>query len=145
MLFCCCIYEGTLSSLQNSETVAAKRKKARCQRQVTPRCPQPCSVKHLWVIMAGKHGANQLDVSALSCEQQQTLRHFKIKTRIANESYLMSHPEVDVMVGDFVSGEMSSNSQVCIQKCFFKGPLTSVSLLQITSPTQTFTQVLSQK
>nr|XP_043889412.1 RIIa domain-containing protein 1 [Solea senegalensis] len=52
--------------------------------------------------MAGKHGANQLDVSALSCEQQQTLRHFKIKTRIANESYLMSHPEVDVMVGDFV-------------------------------------------
>uniref|UniRef100_A0A672J672 RIIa domain-containing protein 1 n=1 Tax=Salarias fasciatus TaxID=181472 RepID=A0A672J672_SALFA len=42
------------------------------------------------------------DVSVLNSEQQEKLRQFKIKTRIDNERYLRSHPEVDVLIGGFL-------------------------------------------
>ncbi|KAI3360495.1 hypothetical protein L3Q82_002382 [Scortum barcoo] len=54
--------------------------------------------------MAGKDEAlTKLDVGVLSAEQQEKLRQFKIKTRINNEKYLRSHPEVEVLIGDFLS------------------------------------------
>uniref|UniRef100_A0A3Q3A010 RIIa domain-containing protein n=1 Tax=Kryptolebias marmoratus TaxID=37003 RepID=A0A3Q3A010_KRYMA len=40
--------------------------------------------------------------SVLSAEYQEKLRQFKIKTRIDNEKYLRAHPEVDVMIGEFL-------------------------------------------
>ncbi|XP_035528694.1 RIIa domain-containing protein 1 [Morone saxatilis] len=52
--------------------------------------------------MAGKGGVAKLDVGVLSAEQQEKLRQFKIKTRIDNEKYLRSHPEVEVVIGDFL-------------------------------------------
>nr|XP_046256845.1 RIIa domain-containing protein 1 [Scatophagus argus] len=53
-------------------------------------------------MMAGKGGLAKLDVGLLSAEQQEKLRQFKIKTRIENEKYLRSHPEVEVLIGDFL-------------------------------------------
>ncbi|XP_034553320.1 RIIa domain-containing protein 1 [Notolabrus celidotus] len=53
-------------------------------------------------MMAGRGGLKKLDVSVLSAEQQEKLREFKIKTRIDNERYLRSHPEVDVLIGNFL-------------------------------------------
>ncbi|XP_042280423.1 RIIa domain-containing protein 1 [Thunnus maccoyii] len=53
-------------------------------------------------MMAGKGGLTKLDVGVLSAEQQEKLRQFKIKTRIENEKYLRSHPEVEVLIGDFL-------------------------------------------
>ncbi|XP_061144541.1 RIIa domain-containing protein 1-like isoform X2 [Syngnathus typhle] len=38
----------------------------------------------------------------LNAEQLEKLRQFKIQTRIDNEHYLMAHPEVEVMVEDFL-------------------------------------------
>ncbi|XP_053182957.1 RIIa domain-containing protein 1 [Scomber japonicus] len=52
--------------------------------------------------MAGKDGLVKLDVGVLSAEQQEKLRQFKIKTRVENEKYLRSHPEVEVLIGDFL-------------------------------------------
>ncbi|XP_070768534.1 RIIa domain-containing protein 1 [Enoplosus armatus] len=52
--------------------------------------------------MAGKEGLAKLDVGALSAEQQEKLRQFKINTRVDNEKYLRSHPEVEVLIGDFL-------------------------------------------
>ncbi|XP_068591422.1 RIIa domain-containing protein 1 [Cebidichthys violaceus] len=52
--------------------------------------------------MAGNGGLAKLDVGVLSAEQQEKLRHFKIKTRVDNETYLRSHPEVEVLIGDFL-------------------------------------------
>ncbi|XP_008285958.1 RIIa domain-containing protein 1 [Stegastes partitus] len=52
--------------------------------------------------MAGKGGLSKLDVGVLSTEQQEKLRQFKIKTRIDNEKYLRSHPEVELLIGDFL-------------------------------------------
>ncbi|KAM8734553.1 RIIa domain-containing protein 1 [Acanthopagrus schlegelii] len=52
--------------------------------------------------MAGRDGSLKLDVGVLSAEQQEKLRQFKIKTRIDNETYLRSHPEVDALIGDFL-------------------------------------------
>uniref|UniRef100_A0A3B4FA22 RIIa domain-containing protein n=1 Tax=Pundamilia nyererei TaxID=303518 RepID=A0A3B4FA22_9CICH len=52
--------------------------------------------------MAETGGVTKLDVSVLNAEQQEKLRQFKIKTRIDNERYLRSHPEVDVLIGDFL-------------------------------------------
>ncbi|XP_043935876.1 RIIa domain-containing protein 1 isoform X1 [Protopterus annectens] len=42
------------------------------------------------------------DPGALSRVQQEKLRQFKINTRISNERYLRSHPEVELLVSDFV-------------------------------------------
>ncbi|XP_029958454.1 RIIa domain-containing protein 1 [Salarias fasciatus] len=47
-------------------------------------------------------GREKPDVSVLNSEQQEKLRQFKIKTRIDNERYLRSHPEVDVLIGGFL-------------------------------------------
>ncbi|KAF7669748.1 hypothetical protein LDENG_00146880 [Lucifuga dentata] len=52
--------------------------------------------------MSGKSGGRKLDLSVLSAEQQAKLRQFKIKTRIDNEQYLISHPEVQQLIGDFL-------------------------------------------
>ncbi|XP_041799144.1 RIIa domain-containing protein 1 [Chelmon rostratus] len=52
--------------------------------------------------MAGKGGLARLDVGVLTAEQQEKLRQFKIQTRIDNEKYLRSHPEVKVLIGDFM-------------------------------------------
>uniref|UniRef100_A0A8C6TYL6 RIIa domain-containing protein n=1 Tax=Neogobius melanostomus TaxID=47308 RepID=A0A8C6TYL6_9GOBI len=52
--------------------------------------------------MTGKCNAVKLEHSVLSAEQQEKLRLFKIKTRIDNENYLTSHPEVELLVGDFL-------------------------------------------
>ncbi|XP_060906622.1 RIIa domain-containing protein 1 [Labrus mixtus] len=52
--------------------------------------------------MAGQGGLTKLDVDVLSTEQQEKLRAFKVKTRIDNESYLRSHPEVEVLIGNFL-------------------------------------------
>ncbi|XP_078109048.1 RIIa domain-containing protein 1 [Sander vitreus] len=52
--------------------------------------------------MAGKGSLAKLDVDVLSAEQQEKLQQFKIKTRIDNEHYLRSHPEVEVLIGDFL-------------------------------------------
>ncbi|XP_074538726.1 RIIa domain-containing protein 1 [Halichoeres trimaculatus] len=52
--------------------------------------------------MAGKGGMTKLNVGVLSVEQQEKLREFKIKTRIDNERYLRSHPEVEVLISNFL-------------------------------------------
>ncbi|KAK2844586.1 hypothetical protein Q5P01_011245 [Channa striata] len=52
--------------------------------------------------MDDKGSLAKVDAGALSREQQEKLRQFKIKTRIDNEKYLKSHPEVDVLIGDFL-------------------------------------------
>ncbi|KAK7886809.1 hypothetical protein WMY93_026430 [Mugilogobius chulae] len=35
-------------------------------------------------------------------EQQENLKQFRLKTRIDNENYLSSHPEVELLIGDFL-------------------------------------------
>ncbi|TNN75740.1 RIIa domain-containing protein 1 [Liparis tanakae] len=52
--------------------------------------------------MAGNGGLMKLDVGELSAEQQEKLRRFKSKTRIDNEKYLRSHPEVEELMADFL-------------------------------------------
>ncbi|TTD18129.1 RIIa domain-containing protein 1 [Bagarius yarrelli] len=47
-------------------------------------------------------GLERTDIGALSPEQQDKLRQFKIKTRLANELYLRSHPEVEIMLSEFL-------------------------------------------
>ncbi|KAB5587104.1 hypothetical protein PHYPO_G00009070 [Pangasianodon hypophthalmus] len=47
-------------------------------------------------------GLEKADIAALSPEQQEQLRQFKIKTRIANEKYLRAHPEVEMLLSDFL-------------------------------------------
>ncbi|XP_004716710.2 RIIa domain-containing protein 1 [Echinops telfairi] len=41
------------------------------------------------------------DVGVLSPAQLEQLRHFKIQTRIANEKYLRTHKEVELLVAGF--------------------------------------------
>uniref|UniRef100_A0A3P8ZLN1 RIIa domain-containing protein n=1 Tax=Esox lucius TaxID=8010 RepID=A0A3P8ZLN1_ESOLU len=48
-------------------------------------------------------GLEKLDFGALSLEQQQKLRQFKVKTRIDNEKYLRAHPEVELLISNFLS------------------------------------------
>ncbi|XP_058862250.1 RIIa domain-containing protein 1 [Acipenser ruthenus] len=52
--------------------------------------------------MSQKSGLEALDIGALSSEQQEKLKQFKINTRIANEKYLRSHPEVEMILGEFL-------------------------------------------
>ncbi|XP_020783749.1 RIIa domain-containing protein 1 [Boleophthalmus pectinirostris] len=52
--------------------------------------------------MTGKSNVVKLDHGVLSAEQQEKLKQFKIKTRIDNENYLRSHPEIEILVGDFL-------------------------------------------
>ncbi|XP_055065891.2 RIIa domain-containing protein 1-like isoform X3 [Misgurnus anguillicaudatus] len=53
-------------------------------------------------VMEDSSGLEKLDFGVLNTEQQEKLRQFKIKTRIANEKYLRSHPEVDMLLSDFL-------------------------------------------
>ncbi|XP_035974661.1 RIIa domain-containing protein 1 isoform X3 [Halichoerus grypus] len=50
------------------------------------------------------------DPGALSPAQQEQLRNFKIQTRIANEKYLRTHKEVELLISGFFSwrGEVPS-------------------------------------
>uniref|UniRef100_A0A8C1GV64 RIIa domain-containing protein 1 n=1 Tax=Cyprinus carpio TaxID=7962 RepID=A0A8C1GV64_CYPCA len=50
--------------------------------------------------MAERNTLEKLDLGALSLEQQEKLHQFK--TRIANEKYLRSHPEVEMLLSDFL-------------------------------------------
>ncbi|KAL6109502.1 riiad1 [Pungitius sinensis] len=52
--------------------------------------------------MAGRRRSGKAEVGQLSAEQQEKLQHFKVKMKNDNEKYLKSHPEVDVMIGDFL-------------------------------------------
>lgn len=42
------------------------------------------------------------DLLALSDDQQVALNDFKIKTRMENEEYLRSHPEIDILITSFL-------------------------------------------
>ncbi|XP_026228163.1 RIIa domain-containing protein 1 [Anabas testudineus] len=53
-------------------------------------------------MMAGKDSLAKLDIGVLSAEQQEKLRQYKIQTKIDNEKYLKSHPEVEILIGDFL-------------------------------------------
>ncbi|XP_067832205.1 RIIa domain-containing protein 1-like [Heptranchias perlo] len=48
------------------------------------------------------YGMGTYDPRALNSQQQNRLWEFKINTRIANEYYLRNHPEVDVLLGEFM-------------------------------------------
>jgi len=48
------------------------------------------------------HGMEDYDIGALSDEQQTTLSNFKIQTRMNNERYLQSHPEVEIIMQSFL-------------------------------------------
>ncbi|XP_048117582.1 RIIa domain-containing protein 1-like [Alosa alosa] len=52
--------------------------------------------------MAESSFLENLDIDALSPEQQEKLRQFKIQTRIANEKFLRTHPEVEVLLSHFL-------------------------------------------
>ncbi|XP_041094956.1 RIIa domain-containing protein 1-like [Polyodon spathula] len=52
--------------------------------------------------MALKSGSEALGTGALSSEQPHKLKQFQINTRIANEKYLRSHPEVEMMLSEFI-------------------------------------------
>ncbi|XP_066577670.1 RIIa domain-containing protein 1 [Amia ocellicauda] len=52
--------------------------------------------------MAQSSGLERPDIGALNPEQQERLRQFKIKTRIANETYVRSHPEVELLLSEFL-------------------------------------------
>ncbi|XP_067304929.1 uncharacterized protein [Pseudorasbora parva] len=53
-------------------------------------------------VMADRNALEKLDFGALSPEQQEKLHQFKIKTRIDNERYLRSHPDVELLLSDFL-------------------------------------------
>ncbi|XP_048381640.1 RIIa domain-containing protein 1-like [Stegostoma tigrinum] len=48
------------------------------------------------------YGTEAYDLGALNSEQQQRLYHFKINTRLANEYYLRNHPEVGMLLREFM-------------------------------------------
>ncbi|XP_006008418.3 RIIa domain-containing protein 1 [Latimeria chalumnae] len=47
-------------------------------------------------------GLEGLDFKALNAEQQEKLRQFRINTRIENEKYLRSHPELQLLMAEFL-------------------------------------------
>ncbi|XP_067878622.1 RIIa domain-containing protein 1-like [Heterodontus francisci] len=48
------------------------------------------------------YGMEGYDLGALNEEQQDRLWRFKINTRIANEYYLRNHPEVELLLREFL-------------------------------------------
>ncbi|XP_043116145.1 RIIa domain-containing protein 1 isoform X2 [Puntigrus tetrazona] len=52
--------------------------------------------------MAERNTLEKVDLGALSPEQQEKLHQFKVKTRIANEKYLTTHPEVEMLLSGFL-------------------------------------------
>ncbi|XP_038546341.1 RIIa domain-containing protein 1 isoform X2 [Canis lupus familiaris] len=54
------------------------------------------------------------DPGALSPAQQEQLRDFKIQTRIANEKYLRTHKEVDLLISGFFRWRGSFLSQISL-------------------------------
>ncbi|XP_047583009.1 RIIa domain-containing protein 1 isoform X3 [Lutra lutra] len=59
------------------------------------------------------------DPGALSPAQQEQLRNFKIQTRIANEKYLRTHKEVELLISGFFRWDLLPRlSAVCLQACF---------------------------
>ncbi|EMP27964.1 RIIa domain-containing protein 1 [Chelonia mydas] len=62
-------------------------------------------------------GLEGLDLGALSPEQQAQLMEFKINTRIANEKYLRSHKEVELLLSGFLSFPSSGiNARIANEK-----------------------------
>ncbi|XP_012623066.1 RIIa domain-containing protein 1 isoform X1 [Microcebus murinus] len=51
--------------------------------------------------MATWKGRLQPNPGALNPEQREQLRNFKVQTRIANEKYLRTHKEVELLIGGF--------------------------------------------
>uniref|UniRef100_A0A8D0E6V1 Regulatory subunit of type II PKA R-subunit domain containing 1 n=1 Tax=Salvator merianae TaxID=96440 RepID=A0A8D0E6V1_SALMN len=49
-----------------------------------------------------RSGLERLDVGSLRRDQQEKLLQFKINTRIANERYLRSHKEVELLLSGFL-------------------------------------------
>eukprot|EP00062_Callorhinchus_milii_P027360 gi/632990570/ref/XP_007884226.1/ PREDICTED: RIIa domain-containing protein 1 [Callorhinchus milii] len=47
-------------------------------------------------------GVEAYDSEALDAEQQRNLWQYKIQTRLANEYYLRSHPEIDLLLMGFL-------------------------------------------
>uniref|UniRef100_A0A672LN05 RIIa domain-containing protein n=1 Tax=Sinocyclocheilus grahami TaxID=75366 RepID=A0A672LN05_SINGR len=66
--------------------------------------------------MAERSALEKLDLGALSLEQQEKLHQFKVKTRIANEQYLRSHPEVEMLLSDFLRSVFMFYVSLCL--CF---------------------------
>ncbi|KAM9310522.1 RIIa domain-containing protein 1 [Pholidichthys leucotaenia] len=54
--------------------------------------------------MSESSSVTKMGIGLLSTEQQENLRQFKIRTRIDNEKYLSSHPEVGILISDFFRG-----------------------------------------
>ncbi|XP_001176667.1 RIIa domain-containing protein 1 [Strongylocentrotus purpuratus] len=52
-------------------------------------------------------GMEGYDFGALSPEQQEKLNNFKMQTRVANEKYLRDHPEVDILLAEFLRDVLS--------------------------------------
>ncbi|XP_072916065.1 RIIa domain-containing protein 1-like [Hemitrygon akajei] len=48
------------------------------------------------------YGMEGYDLGALSVQQQEKLWDLKINTRIANEYYLREHPEVEILLREFM-------------------------------------------
>nr|XP_055168098.1 RIIa domain-containing protein 1 isoform X1 [Nyctereutes procyonoides] len=78
------------------------------------------------------------DPGALSPAQQEQLRDFKIRTRIANEKYLRTHEEVDLLISgffremflkrpdniqEFAAGSPGSKGALCHHQCVFQASL----------------------
>ncbi|XP_034510183.1 RIIa domain-containing protein 1 isoform X2 [Ailuropoda melanoleuca] len=53
------------------------------------------------------------DPGALSPAQQEQLRNFKIQTRIANEKYLRTHKEVELLLSGFFRRNFQEELDVC--------------------------------
>uniref|UniRef100_A0A671SSG7 RIIa domain-containing protein 1 n=1 Tax=Sinocyclocheilus anshuiensis TaxID=1608454 RepID=A0A671SSG7_9TELE len=72
--------------------------------------------------MAERNTLEKLDLGALSLEQQEKLHQFKVKTRIANEKYLRSHPEVEMLLSDFLRSVFVSLSNISFFPDHFSDP-----------------------
>ncbi|XP_041612977.1 RIIa domain-containing protein 1 isoform X2 [Vulpes lagopus] len=85
------------------------------------------------------------DPGALSPAQQEQLRDFKIQTRIANEKYLRTHKEVDLLISgffremflkrpdniqEFAAGSPGSKGALCHHQCVVPSLLGPCLLLQ---------------
>ncbi|ESP04803.1 hypothetical protein LOTGIDRAFT_109278 [Lottia gigantea] len=69
------------------------------------------------------------DLGALSQEQQSKLNKFKIQTRVENEKYLREHPEVESLMGGFLSDVLTKrpdNIQEFAAKYFIQPDVNSV-------------------
>ncbi|XP_075856245.1 RIIa domain-containing protein 1 isoform X2 [Microcebus murinus] len=69
--------------------------------------------------MATWKGRLQPNPGALNPEQREQLRNFKVQTRIANEKYLRTHKEVELLIGGFFSDTRMNQNQLFIHAGYF--------------------------